>query len=253
MIFKISLSVSLFLHILVFSLLFFTPSFNKNLNSGLNLKQGEKFESIMIISELPIGEVKEVSINQKQSIQSQNTKINHKPSSISNDFLKEKTKLQASAEFSHKITEKNKKENSITNNTNSPNSKAKDQSLSAPIKSEEKITQTLVSGNAKKQIQNYQAVLMAHLLKFQRYPKEALINKQEGKVNIKVSIDELGNVTSKNIKKLCPHSILNNEAINLITRASPLPKPPQEILKNSNQITFILPINYNIKDFLNKK
>ncbi|EJH1659361.1 energy transducer TonB [Campylobacter jejuni] len=57
------------------------------------------------------------------------------------------------------------------------------------------------------------------------------MQKQEGVVRIRVSIDESGNVLSKELKKSCPYAALNDEALSLFKRASPLPKPPKEMLK----------------------
>ncbi|EJQ5017047.1 energy transducer TonB, partial [Campylobacter jejuni] len=53
--------------------------------------------------------------------------------------------------------------------------------------------------------------------------------------------------------KSCPYAALNDEALSLFKRASPLPKPPKEMLKNGDKISFVMPIDYNIKDYLGKK
>ncbi|VUA73762.1 Ferric siderophore transport system, periplasmic binding protein TonB [Campylobacter coli] len=58
---------SLILHALV--LMFFLFSFyTQEKSSGVDFKQGVEFTSIMMVSELPIGELKEVSIDQKRAI-----------------------------------------------------------------------------------------------------------------------------------------------------------------------------------------
>ncbi|HHQ3679741.1 TPA: energy transducer TonB family protein [Campylobacter jejuni] len=208
--------LSLILHALV--LMFFLFSFyTQEKSSGVDFKQGLEFTSIMMVSELPIGELKEVSIDQKK--------------------IKKQDKNQAQKEIANA----------------SENSKFKNESLSAPLQSNEDKTQTIVSGNAKEQVKSYQALLMAHLTKFKKYPQEAIIQKQEGVVRIRVSIDESGNVLSKELKKSCPYAALNDEVLSLFKRASPLPKPPKEMLKNGNKISFVMPIDYNIKDYLGKK
>lgn len=90
------------------------------------------------------------------------------------------------------------------------------------------------------------------LAKFKKYPQEAIMQKQEGVVRIRVSIDESGNVLSKELKKSCPYAVLNDEVLSLFKRASPLPKPPKEMLKDGEKISFVMPIDYNIKDYLGK-
>ncbi|HEH4147484.1 TPA: energy transducer TonB [Campylobacter jejuni] len=238
--------LSLILHALV--LIFFLFSFyTQEKSSGVDFKQGLEFTSIMMVSEFPIGELKEVSIDQKKSnSQDKNKKQDERISFNSQDknaVLKVQKKIEKQDE--------NQAQKEIANA--SENSKFKNESLSAPLQSNEDKTQTIVSGNAKEQVKSYQALLMAHLTKFKKYPQEAIMQKQEGVVRIRVSIDESGNVLSKELKKSCPYAALNDEALSLFKRASPLPKPPKEMLKNGDKISFVMPIDYNIKDYLGKK
>ncbi len=238
--------LSLILHTLV--LMFFLFSFyTQEKSSGVDFKQGAEFISIMMVSEFSIGELKEVSIDQKKSnSQDKNKKQDERISFNSQDknaVLKVQKKIEKQDE--------NQAQKEIANA--SENSKFKNESLSAPLQSNEDKTQTIVSGNAKEQVKSYQALLMAHLTKFKKYPQEAIMQKQEGVVRIRVSIDESGNVLSKELKKSCPYAALNDEALSLFKRASPLPKPPKEMLKNGDKISFVMPIDYNIKDYLGKK
>ncbi|HED0636212.1 TPA: energy transducer TonB [Campylobacter jejuni] len=238
--------LSLILHTLV--LMFFLFSFyTQEKSSGVDFKQGAEFTSIMMVSEFPIGELKEVSIDQKKSnSQDKNKKQDERISFNSQDknaVLKVQKKIEKQ--------DKNQAQKEIANA--SENSKFKNESLSAPLQSNEDKTQTIVSGNAKEQVKSYQALLMAHLTKFKKYPQEVIMQKQEGVVRIRVSIDESGNVLSKELKKSCPYAALNDEALSLFKRASPLPKPPKEMLKNGDKISFVMPIDYNIKDYLGKK
>lgn len=238
--------LSLILHALV--LMFFLFSFyTQEKSSGVDFKQGAEFTSIMMVSEFPIGELKEVSIDQKKSnSQDKNKKQDEKINLNSQDknaVLKVQKKIEKQDE--------NQAQKEIANA--SENSKFKNESLSAPLQSNKDKTQTIVSGNAKEQVKSYQALLMAHLTKFKKYPQEAIMQKQEGVVRIRVSIDESGNVLSKELKKSCPYAALNDEALSLFKRASPLPKPPKEMLKNGDKISFVMPIDYNIKDYLGKK
>ncbi|EDP1823689.1 energy transducer TonB [Campylobacter jejuni] len=231
--------LSLILHTLV--LMFFLFSFyTQEKSSGVDFKQGAEFTSIMMVSEFPIGELKEVSIDQKKSnSQDKNKKQDERISFNSQDknaVLKVQKKIEKQDE--------NQAQKEIANA--SENSKFKNESLSAPLQSNEDKTQTIVSGNAKEQVKSYQALLMAHLTKFKKYPQEAIMQKQEGVVRIRVSIDESGNVLSKELKKSCPYAALNDEALSLFKRASPLPKPPKEMLKNGDKISFVMPIDYNM-------
>ncbi|HEC2237999.1 TPA: energy transducer TonB [Campylobacter jejuni] len=187
--------LSLILHALV--LMFFLFSFyTQEKSSGVDFKQGLEFTSIMMVSELPIGELKEVSIDQKKSnSQDKNKKQDERISLNSQDknaVLKVQKKIEKQDE--------NQAQKEVANA--SENSKFKNESFSAPLQSNEDKTQTIVSGNAKEQVKSYQALLMAHLTKFKKYPQEAIMQKQEGVVRIRVSIDESGNVLSKELKNL---------------------------------------------------
>ncbi|MCW1854138.1 energy transducer TonB [Campylobacter jejuni] len=187
--------LSLILHALV--LMFFLFSFyTQEKSSGVDFKQGLEFTSIMMVSELPIGELKEVSIDQKKSnSQDKNKKQDERISLNSQDknaVLKVQKKIEKQDE--------NQAQKEVANA--SENSKFKNESFSAPLQSNEDKTQTIVSGNAKEQVKSYQALLMAHLTKFKKYPQEAIMQKQEGVVRIRVSIDESGNVLSKELKKI---------------------------------------------------
>ncbi|ELL5036282.1 energy transducer TonB [Campylobacter coli] len=172
---------SLILHALV--LMFFLFSFYiQEKSSGVDFKQGVKFTSIMMVSEFPIGELKEVSIDQKKSnSQDKNKKQDERISFNSQDknaVLKVQKKIEKQDE--------NQAQKEIANA--SENSKFKNESLSAPLQSNEDKTQTIVSGNAKEQVKSYQALLMAHLTKFKKYPQEAIMQKQEGVVRIRVRL-----------------------------------------------------------------
>lgn len=238
--------LSLILHALV--LMFFLFSFyTQEKSSGVDFKQGLEFTSIMMVSELPIGELKEVSIDQKKSNSQDKNKKQDERISLNSQDKNAVLKVQKKIEKQ----DKNQAQKEVADA--SENSKFKNESLSAPLQSNEDKTQTIVSGNAKEQVKSYQALLMAHLTKFKKYPQEAIMQKQEGVVRIRVSIDESGNVLSKELKKSCPYAALNDEALSLFKRASPLPKPPKEMLKNGDKISFVMPIDYNIKDYLGKK
>ncbi|MCW1651029.1 energy transducer TonB [Campylobacter jejuni] len=189
--------LSLILHALV--LMFFLFSFyTQEKSSGVDFKQGLEFTSIMMVSELPIGELKEVSIDQKKSNSQDKNKKQDERINLNSQDKNAVLKVQKKIEKQ----DKNQAQKEIANA--SENSKFKNESLSAPLQSNEDKTQTIVSGNAKEQVKSYQALLMAHLTKFKKYPQEAIMQKQEGVVRIRVSIDESGNVLSKELKKILP-------------------------------------------------
>ncbi|EIB2862960.1 energy transducer TonB [Campylobacter jejuni] len=127
--------LSLILHALV--LMFFLFSFyTQEKSSGVDFKQGLEFTSIMMVSELPIGELKEVSIDQKKSnSQDKNKKQDERISLNSQDknaVLKVQKKIEKQDE--------NQAQKEVANA--SENSKFKNESFSAPLQSNEDKTQT---------------------------------------------------------------------------------------------------------------
>lgn len=76
---------------------------------------------------------------------------------------------------------------------------------------------------------NWQSALLAQLEKYKRYPASAQINGETGVAYLHFSMDRNGNILSAAIVKSSGHSALDNEALALIHRADPLPKPPPDI------------------------
>ncbi|MFY4755614.1 hypothetical protein ACOTV8_06040 [Campylobacter jejuni] len=142
-IFGFVLSLILYALVLMFFLFSFYTHYTQEKSSGVDFKQGAEFTSIMMVSELPIGELKEVSIDQKKSnSQDKNKKQDERISLNSQDknaVLKVQKKIEKQDE--------NQAQKEIANA--GENSKFKNESLSAPLQSNEDKTQTIVSGNAR--------------------------------------------------------------------------------------------------------
>ena len=91
--------------------------------------------------------------------------------------------------------------------------------------------------------------MISHLNKHKRYPNEALIQKQEGVVQIMVTISPSGEILRASIKKGTKFELLNDEALNLFRRASPLPKPPSEYFRGAGELSINFPIEFDIKKY----
>ncbi|MDA5499830.1 energy transducer TonB [Yersinia aleksiciae] len=94
---------------------------------------------------------------------------------------------------------------------------------------------------------NWRNRLQGHLMGFKRYPPMAKKQHQQGTAVIRFVINKEGHVLSAQLIKSSGVAILDHEALALIKRAQPLPKPPTELLSHG-QITLALPIGFDLKN-----
>ena len=94
---------------------------------------------------------------------------------------------------------------------------------------------------------NWRSRLQGHLVEFKRYPPRARKQRQQGIATIRFVVNKDGHVLSAQLIKSSGAAILDHEALALIKRAQPLPKPPTELLLHG-QITLALPIGFDLKN-----
>lgn len=281
--------LSLMLHFLVLFLFLHRP-YKPSLSGGYGEEIGE-FESIMIISDLPLGELREVSIDSVKAMQNYEAM----PEINEAEVIKTKTPLDEMDEVEvvtsisaleipsevevikaqnlapkiakpkeqkqkpkknvkkEKIPKKADEKKPISNISGEVNSVAKDNFASAPVKGSGTKVSSPGLGSGKSKNSNWQGLVMAHLNKFKKYPKNSLINEEEGKVVLRVKIDKNGNVLSLKMRKSSKFESLNNEALKLFKDASPLPKPPIDLIKGKSSIILNMPIEYDIKKYLQSR
>ncbi len=277
------------LHFLVLFLFLHRP-YKPSLSGGYGGEIGE-FESIMIISDLPLGELREVSIDSVKAMQNYEAM----PEINEAEVIKTKTPLDEMDEVEvvtsisaleipsevevikaqnlapkiakpkeqkqkpkknvkkEKIPKKADEKKPISNISGEVNSVAKDNFASAPVKGSGTKVSSPGLGSGKSKNSNWQGLVMAHLNKFKKYPKNSLINEEEGKVVLRVKIDKNGNVLSLKMRKSSKFESLNNEALKLFKDASPLPKPPIDLIKGKSSIILNMPIEYDIKKYLQSR
>ena len=89
----------------------------------------------------------------------------------------------------------------------------------------------------------------ARIHKFKQYPREARVAKQEGTVVIQLTLDANGNVQDKKITSSSGIDLLDDEALQIISRAEPLPKFPAALVKKiGTQLKFSTSINFKLRD-----
>ena len=76
---------------------------------------------------------------------------------------------------------------------------------------------------------SYHAQIMAHLIKYKRYPSRAKRRRMEGVLEVEISLDRQGQLLSYAIVKSSEHKVLDKAAIEMLKRAEPLPPIPAEM------------------------
>lgn len=95
-------------------------------------------------------------------------------------------------------------------------------------------------------IPSWQNSLMLKLNEAKRYPTRARRYRQEGVVYLRFTMDREGNVLAKSIEQSAGHPLLDDETLELIDRAQPLPEPPTEM--QGEILEFVVPVEF----FLNR-
>ncbi len=87
--------------------------------------------------------------------------------------------------------------------------------------------------------------LVIHVNRFKRYPDEARRDKTQGEVDLEFTMDRQGRIVSSRVAKSSGSPALDAEAINVVTRASPLPVPPSDMAGET--FTLLLPIKFRFR------
>jgi protein TonB len=83
-----------------------------------------------------------------------------------------------------------------------------------------------VSGVSSMSPASWQALLMAHLERYKRYPSDARPRGERGIASVYFTIDGAGNVLSAKLVRSSGFSALDQEVLSAVRRASPVPAPP---------------------------
>lgn len=96
-----------------------------------------------------------------------------------------------------------------------------------------------------KAVATWRARLTAHIFRQKRYPKEARLKHAQGEVKVAFAVDRNGVVTAVRIAVSSGSSALDDAAIEMIERASPLPMPPEATGPTNYQL--VLPVSFQLK------
>jgi protein TonB len=94
--------------------------------------------------------------------------------------------------------------------------------------------------------QTWESQVLAALERRKRYPAAALRRKDEDTVYVHITIDRRGRVLDARIDRSAGIEMLDDEALQLARRASPLPSPPDSVL--GERIELIVPVEFFIRN-----
>ncbi|OFS87475.1 hypothetical protein HMPREF3144_03680 [Oligella sp. HMSC05A10] len=249
------------------------PASEMDLSSAVMLEFSENIESIMTLHDLPVGPPQVASVASQASAESQQD-----DSSAVEEILEIEpppTPQKAEIEVAQKKKKKPKpkpqpkpaiKQQTVAKKVSPSqqqeqnpsesqiNSAAVAQSTAASEGSSNRIAAPYDSrSQAKGSDANWKARVLGYLARNQGYPSSALVNNQEGIVKVKIIINAQGYVQSVTVQKSSGHAILDQHAVNMIQRKSPLPAPPIDILGGKSMLTLNIPLNFNIKNYRKSK
>src|SRR5690606_23502926 len=91
----------------------------------------------------------------------------------------------------------------------------------------------------------WQSDLLRHLAKYKRYPKDARRRGLQGINRLRFVVDAEGKVLSYALAGGSGSASLDRATLEMIRRAQPVPKPPQELLNNGT-IEVVAPFVYSL-------
>ena len=87
--------------------------------------------------------------------------------------------------------------------------------------------------------------LVAHLGRFKRYPATAASRRETGEIVLKFVLDRTGRVTAASVFRSSGSPSLDEAALDMVMRASPLPPPPNEV--PGETIELLAPVRFHIR------
>lgn len=91
---------------------------------------------------------------------------------------------------------------------------------------------------------SWQGAVLAQLERFKRYPALSRLRQEQGTVRLRFTMDRDGNVLAARIEAGSGHSRLDDEALALLRRATPLPRPPPDV--SGFQIEMTVPVQFSL-------
>jgi protein TonB len=91
----------------------------------------------------------------------------------------------------------------------------------------------------------YSNLLTREIAKHKQYPKIAQMRGWQGTVKVELQIDNNGNLVASSINKSSGFEALDNQALVMVKKASPLPLPPESL--RNRQFNILVPVTFRLE------
>jgi protein TonB len=92
---------------------------------------------------------------------------------------------------------------------------------------------------------NYGSLLGREFAKHRQYPRIAQMRGWQGTVRVQLELDANGSITSSTVSESSGFEVLDNQALEMVKKASPLPPPP-EVLRN-RAFSIMVPVTFRLE------
>ena len=106
-------------------------------------------------------------------------------------------------------------------------------------------TTARVEGGAPRVAPSWQADLVRHLQQYKRYPEGAQAKHEQGVVLLGFSVDRNGRVLARRVVQSSGHADLDQEVMEMVMRAQPLPAFPPSMTQTELALT--VPIRFSLR------
>jgi periplasmic protein TonB len=114
-----------------------------------------------------------------------------------------------------------------------------------PPQEERQATAPVASKATPKSITRWESTLAAHIDRFKRYPSEARAHGEQGVATVVFTMNRDGRVLTSRIVQSSGSAALDQETLQMLTRAQPMPKPPDGM--QGMELSLAVPIRFNIR------
>jgi len=92
---------------------------------------------------------------------------------------------------------------------------------------------------------SYEGILLGQLERNKRYPREARVRHQEGVAMLRFTLDRSGKLLAFRLEHSSGHAALDEEVLEMIQRAAPLPPFPPEMTQST--IELVVPLRFSLR------
>lgn len=128
--------------------------------------------------------------------------------------------------------------------TSAPSQPAAPAGSNAPVASQ-LAARRAMEGEGHDARMTWESILLGHLAKYRHFPSRAERSRQEGTAYVRFTVDRQGNVLAAELDRSSGHALLDEETMQTVRRASPVPPPPASI--PGNPVSVEVPVVFSLK------